>query len=399
MQPAQNNIITFNGGSSIIKFAMYQARDILTLIFSGSIKDISTKNTIFSFKNDNDNQQDIALSEVDDFDKAATYLIDWLELQLAFDTVKAVGHWLVHGLQHTEAVKISIELLTELKEISLFDPEHLPAEIKLREILSKRYPALLQIACFDTSFHTSMPHIAKLLPIPLKYFDKGIQRYGFHGLSYAYLMQKLHEISGNKVSNKKVILAHLGNGASLAAVKNGKCVDTSMGFTPASGLIMSTRTGDLDPGAAWYLMQVEKLTSEEFNHLINYESGLLGISETSADMQELTKNKDVDNRAANAFKLFCYQAKKLVGSYAAALEGLEILVFSGGIGENSSEVRKQICTGLNFLGIELDEIKNENNELIISTNSSKVIVYIIRTNEELMIAQLVDTGINQPIKN
>ena len=398
MQSLQNNILTINGGSSSIKFAVYKTDEPLTLILSGSIKNISLNNTTFSYKSDTDNKKDISLSAVDDFNKAITYLIDWLEVQLDFNTIIAVGHRLVHGMQHTEAVKISPELMTELKQISLYDPEHLPAEIKVIENLSKRYPSLLQVACFDTSFHTSMPHIAKLLPIPLKYFDKGIQRYGFHGLSYAYLLQKLQQIDENKVANQKIILAHLGNGASIAAVKNGQCIDTSMGFTPASGLIMSTRTGDLDPGVAWYLMQVEKLTSEEFNHLINHKSGLLGVSETSADMQKLIKNKHTDVRAADAFELFCYQAKKNIGAYAAALEGLETVVFSGGIGEHSAEVRKQICTGLNFLGIEIDDTKNKNNEPIISTNVSKVIVHIIKTNEELMIAQLVDKVLNQNTK-
>ena len=398
MQPLQNNILTINGGSSSIKFALYKTDEPLTLIISGSIKNISLNNTTFSYKNDTDNKKDISLSAVDDFNKAITYLIDWLELQVDFTTIKAVGHRLVHGMQHTEAVKISPELMNELKQISLYDPEHLPAEISLIEILLKRYPSLLQIACFDTSFHTSMPHIAKLLPIPLKYFDKGIQRYGFHGLSYTYLLQKLQQIEGNKAANKKIILAHLGNGASIAAIKNGQCIDTSMGFTPASGLIMSTRTGDLDPGVAWYLMQVEKLTPREFNHLINHESGLLGLSETSADIQELIKNKHTDIRAANAFELFCYQAKKIIGAYAAALEGLETVVFSGGIGEHSAEVRKQICAGLNFLGIEIDDTKNKNNEPIISTNGSKVTVHIIKTNEELMIAQLVEDVLNQATK-
>lgn len=396
MQTDKYNILTINGGSSSIKFALYQARDVLTLIFAGSIKNISKKNTTFSFGSGNDNEKDVALLEVDDFNKAATYLIDWLEEQLNFNSIKAIGHRIVQGMQHTEAVIISAKLLEDLKQICLYDPEHLPREIELIEIFSKRYPVLIQVACFDTSFHTTMPHIAKLLPISKKYFDRGIQRYGFHGLSYAYLIQKLQQIEGS--CKGKIILAHLGNGASVAAVKNGQCIDTSMGFTPASGLIMSTRTGDLDPGVAWYLMQVEKLTPEKFNHFINHESGLLGISGTSSDMKELIKNKNKDARAEEAFELFCYQVKKNIGAYAAVLGGLEILVFSGGIGEHSSEVRQQICTGLNFLGIELDEIKNKNNEPVISTESSKVTVRIIKTNEELMIAQLVGDVLNQTVK-
>ena len=398
MQTANFNILTINGGSSSIKFAMFQVQDNLTLLFSGSIKNINSQNTFFNCTGKNIEEKNIALLQVDNFDKGSAYLLDWLEMQTDFKNVKAVGHRVVHGMQHTEPLKISLELLEELKQISLFDPEHLPDEIKLIELFVKRHPALVQIACFDTSFHTTMPHIAKLLPIPLKYFKKGIQRYGFHGLSYAYLMQQLQNIKGINTAKLKIILAHLGNGASLAAVKNNQCIDTSMGFTPASGLIMGTRTGDLDPGVAWYLMQVEKLNAKKFNHLINHESGLIGLSETSADMQQLIKIKNDDSRATAAFKLFCYQAKKYIGSYAAALDGLDIIVFSGGIGENSPEVRMQICTGLNFLDIELDEMKNKNNELVISTNSSKAIVYVIKTNEELMIAQLVRNIFSHSIK-
>ena len=398
MQTANFNILTINGGSSSIKFAMFQVQDNLTLLFSGSIKNINSQNTFFNCTGKNIEEKNIALLQVDNFDKGSAYLLDWLEMQTDFKNVKAVGHRVVHGMQHTKAIKISLKLLEELKMISMYDPEHLPSEIKLVELFVKRHPAIVQVACFDTSFHTTMPHIAKLLPIPLKYFKKGIQRYGFHGLSYAYLMQQLQNIKGINTAKLKIILAHLGNGASLAAVKNNQCIDTSMGFTPASGLIMGTRTGDLDPGVAWYLMQVEKLNAKKFNHLINHESGLIGLSETSADMQQLIKIKNDDSRAAAAFKLFCYQAKKYIGSYAAALDGLDIIVFSGGIGENSPEVRMQICTGLNFLGIELDEMKNKNNELVISTNSSKATVYVIKTNEELMIAQLVRNIFSHSIK-
>ena len=194
--------------------------------------------------------------------EAANNLIDWLEKQEGFDSIKAIGHRIVHGMQHTDPEIISPELLTELKSISAYDPEHLPEEIKLIEVFTRRYPSLKQVACFDTSFHTSMPTVAKMLSIPRCYYERGIQRYGFHGLSYAYLMEELERVAGTESAQGKVILAHLGSGASLAAVKDGKSLDTSMGFTPAAGLPMGTRTGDLDPGVAWYLMQFEKLTSK-----------------------------------------------------------------------------------------------------------------------------------------
>lgn len=220
-----------------------------------------------------------------------------------------------------------------------------------------------------------MPAIAKLLPIPKKY---NLQRYGFHGLSYAYLMQELGKDAGDKT-----ILAHLGNGASLAAIKEGKSVDTTMGFTPTSGLPMSTRTGDLDPGVAWYLMNKEELTPKQFNHLINHESGLLGISGISPDMRELSKHE----KGKEAIEFFCYQTRKWIGAYATVLGGLDTLVFAGGIGENSAAVREMICENLEFLGIKLDKDKNTNNERLISTGKTNV--YVIHTNEELMIAKMV----------
>ena len=389
MKFQKNTILTINGGSSSIKFTMYELEEVLIQILSGSIENINSQNTTFSFTNTITEESKIAPVEINDFKEAANYLLDWLELQDGFAAIKAIGHRIVHGMQHTSAEKISVELLKELQQLCLYDPEHLPGEIKLIEIFTKRHPAFVQVACFDTAFHTTMPRIAKLLPIPRKYFDMGIQRYGFHGLSYTYLMQELQHIAGNETANGKTILAHLGNGASIAAVKNGKCVDTSMGFTPTSGLVMGTRTGDLDPGVSWYLMEVEKLLPEKFSQLINHESGLLGISETSSDMKQLIKNKNTDIRAAEAFELFCYQAKKFIGAYTAALKGLDTLIFSGGIGEHSPEVRSQICDGFDFLGIELCEIKNANSEILISAKTSKVAVYVIKTNEELIIAKLV----------
>jgi acetate kinase len=392
-------ILAINGGSSSIKFALFKTGNSLKQLFNGAIENIGTQKATLNFSNTIDQQKNIIDIEAADHDQAANHLIDWLEKQEHFDSIKAIGHRIVHGMDHTEPELVTDDLLNELKKISAFDPEHLPEEIKLIETFSKRYPALKQVACFDTSFHTSMPPVAKLLSIPRRYYKMGIQRYGFHGLSYAYLMQELERIAGNKSAKRKIILAHLGNGASVAAVKDGKSIDTSMGFTPTSGLPMGTRTGDLDPGVAWYLMQYERLDPKEFNHLINHESGLLGISETSADMRELMKIEDRDERAAEAIELFCYQTKKWIGSFAAVLGGLDVLVFSGGIGENSPDVRSRIGSNLEFPGIELDKIKNINNQTIISADTSKVNVYVIKTNEELMIATLVGWLLNYSDKN
>ena len=257
------------------------------------------------------------------------------------------------------------------------------------EALRRRHPALPQVACFDTAFHRSMPRVAKILPIPRRLQADGVERYGFHGLSYAFLMEELERVAGAGAALGKVVLAHLGNGASLAAVRDGKGIDTSMGFTPAAGVPMSTRSGDLDPGLVWYLAKTEQMTAQQFHRMINHESGLLGISETSSDLRDLLDRESGDIRAAEAVAVFCYQVRKWIGAFAAALGGLETLVFSGGIGENSSVVRLRICEGLGFLGIQLDEIRNAASEPVISTDAGRVKVRVIHTDEDMVIARAV----------
>lgn len=386
MKPHNTTVLSINSGSSGIKFAMYVEGVSLKLLFSGEIafRESDTKVSL----TDELTQQEIISHIINrGCDDAPKVLIDELEKQECFKTLNLIGHRIVHGMRLTEPQLISSHVLIKLKGISEYDPEHLPAEIELIEAFAKRFPTIPQVACFDTFFHTTMPGVAKLLPVPRWLHDKGIQRYGFHGLSYAYLLEELERIAGKETAHGKIVMAHLGNGASLAAVTNGKGVDTSMGFTPASGILMSTRSGDLDPGVGWYLMQFEKFTPQEFNHLINHESGLLGISETSGDMQELLKIQNTDGRAAEAIELFFYQTKKNIGSFAVVLGGIETLVFSGGIGTHSPKVRSGICSGLQFLGIEIDETKNINNAPIISSDTSKVCVRVIKTNEELMIAK------------
>ena len=399
VKTAKNNVLTINGGSSSIKFALYEVDLRLNKLLSGEVENIGQKNAAIRFNNPGDHQHHKIDIKSDNYESAANQLIDWLEKQVDFELIKGIGHRVVQGLEHTKPEKITDELLEELKKISAYDPEHLPEEIKMIAIFRKRYPDLVQIACFDTSFHTTMPPVAKLLAIPRRFEAKGIKRYGFHGLSYAYLMEQLDLEEWNETLRDRVILAHLGSGASLAAVKDGKSIDTSMGFSPAAGIPMGTRTGDLDPGVAWYLMKSEALSPKQFNHLVNHESGLLGISETSADVRQLLKVEETNNRAAEAIELFCYQTKKWIGSFAAALHGLDTLVFSGGIGENSPEVRERICHGLKFLGIELDREKNYNNGPVISSDISIVSVRVIPTNEELMIARSVCHLLKYNIKN
>ncbi len=390
MKPTSTSILTINGGSSSIKFALYQTGELLERILYGVIDRIGLQGTKLSFNGLNRKEQCSQSLEASDHKSAVNSLFDWLEEQKGFSSVRAVGHRVVHGMHHTQPEIITNDLLDELHRIAPYDPDHLPEEIEMIEAFRRRYPKLTQVACFDTAFHSSMPRVAKLLPIPRRFDGMGVQRYGFHGLSYTYLMDKLSHIEASNAANGRVILAHLGSGASLAAVNEGKSIDTSMGFTPAGGLAMGTRPGDLDPGAAWYLMRSENLTPAEFNNLINHDSGLLGISETSSDMRDLLAKETTDVRAAEAAALFCYQAKKWIGAFTAALGGLDTLVFSGGIGENSPVVRSRICEGLGFLGIELEEKRNMANAPVISVDNGKSVVRVIHTDEELMIAKTVN---------
>jgi acetate kinase len=382
-------VLAMNGGSSSIKFALFQTGEPLERKLVGKIDRTGLSGTNLTFHDLTQSQQVSRSIQATDQRSAVNFLVDTLEEQIGFASVSAVGHRVVHGMKHTEPESVTQGLLDELHRISSYDPDHLPREIELIEALRQRYPKLPQVACFDTAFHRTMPRAAKLLPIPRRFDAMGIQRYGFHGLSYAYLMKELGNVAGTKVAQGRVILAHLGNGASLAAVRDGWSIDTSMGFTPAGGLIMGTRSGDLDPGVAWYMMQAEHLTPQQFNHLINHESGLLGVSETSSDMRDLLAHESEDVRAAEAVALFCYQVKKWIGAFAAALGGVNTLVFAGGIGENAPLVRARICDGLGFLGIEIDEKRNAANAHVISAETSRVTVRVMHTDEELMIAKTV----------
>ncbi|MFT3855885.1 MAG: acetate/propionate family kinase [Ilumatobacteraceae bacterium] len=382
---AKNNILVLNAGSSSIKFAVYTWTEEIVEKISGSVKNIGYENVVLSIHR-NDKEEDHPL-HAPDFAGAIKGLMEWLENEHILQEVQAVGHRIVHGLHHSEPALITDTLLSELQSISHYDPDHMPVELDIIRQISKAYPDLLQYACFDTSFHTTLPAVAKTYAIPSAYFGEGIQRYGFHGLSYAYLMEQLSGINP-EAAKGKVILAHLGNGASLAAVEHGQCQDTSMGFTPAAGIPMSTRSGDLDPGIAWYMMQ-KGIDAKKFNQIINHESGLLGISGISGNMQELLQKKETNEKAALAVDIFCYQIRKFIGAYMAVLGGLDALVFSGGIGENSAAIRAAIGSGLGYAGIFVDEVRNVHHETIISGESSKVSIYVIPTNEEKMIATAV----------
>ena len=369
---------------------MFEASDSLRRILDGGIERIGLPEATFRVKASGQADNFSRPVKAPDHTVAVGLLMDWIEQRSGPDALTAVGHRVVHGgPKYYKPQRITAEMVTELKELSPFDPDHMPEEMLLTEAFHRRFPDLPQVACFDTAFHHDLPRVAQILPIPRCYEAQGVRRYGFHGLSYEFLMEELARLDGPDAAQGRVILAHLGNGASLAAVRNGKSVDTSMSFTPTAGVPMSTRTGDLDPGLVGYLARTEKMSAKQFNHMVIFQSGLLGISETSSDMRDLVEHETQDVRAAEAVALFCYQVKKWIGSFAAALGGIETLVFAGGIGENAAAVRVRICDGLEFLGIELEEKQNAANEGVISAVSSRVVVRVIHTDEEQIIAKAV----------
>jgi acetate kinase len=383
-------ILTINGGSSSIKLALFQCADSPVPMTRGMIGRIGLPNSVMVVNDVVTQQAERRTVNAPDHRACVELLMEWLEQNVGIEKLRAVGHRVVHGGRtYSRPERVTLEMLAELERISPYDPEHLPSEIELIKAFRTRYPNLYQVACFDTAFHRGMPRVASLLAIPRRYERLGVQRYGFHGLSYGFLMKELSRVGKPGEANGRIVLAHLGNGASLAAVRDGQAVDTTMGFTPASGMPMSRRSGDLDPGLISYLAQTEGMTVEQFHKMVNSESGLLGVSEISSDMRDLLEREQSDQRAAEAVELFCYQAKKAIGALAAVLGGLDTLVFSAGIGENSPIIRARICDGLEFLGVTLDTERNKTDEAVISADGSRATVRVMHTDEESEIARSV----------
>jgi acetate kinase len=370
LDPA-THVLCINGGSSSIKFAVFDIRLSARRLTSGQIERVGTKGTR-------------------GFAESVDVLLKRIAEQVDVGKLAAVAHRVVHGGPTLDSHRrIDARVLDELRRLQCFDPQHLPGEIAIIEALSARIPGAPQFACFDTVFHRDLPRVARLLPIPRRFEARGVRRYGFHGLSYAWLMEELARTAGSAAARGRIVLAHLGNGASLAAVSGGKAMDTSMAFTPAAGIAMSTRSGDLDPGLVGYLADAEGMSAAQFAHLVNFESGLLGVSETSGDVRDLLQREATDVRAAEALAIFCYGVRKCIGAFAAALGGLDLLVFSGGIGEHQPPLRARMCTGLEFLGISLDSSANERNSDVISAPDARVTVRVMRTDEESMMARAV----------
>ncbi len=380
-------VLTINGGSSSLKFGVFAAVEPIERVLSGCVERVGLEGARLIVSAGGRGSEERAVEALDQA-VAAGLVIERVAKDPGLAGIAAVGHRVVHGGDRfVEPGLVTAELLDQLRRTAPLDPEHLPGEIALIEAIGKAVPGVPQVACFDTGFHRAMPKSAQIVPIPRKYWGLGIRRYGFHGLSYAYLMEELARTAGPAEARGRVVLAHLGSGASLAAVREGRCLETTMGFTPASGLVMGTRCGDIDPGLFGFLAHAEGMTPERFHRMVNQESGLLGVSETSADLRDLLARRDRDARAAEAIDLFCYRIKTGIGSLSAVLGGLDALVFSGGIGENSPEVRRRACEGLGFLGVDLDDTRNAAGEPLISTATSPVRVRVIRTDEEAMIAR------------
>jgi acetate kinase len=395
MKPGSNSesaqfVLTINSGSSSIKFALFRVGSPLERILTGKFERVGLPDGDLTVVDVASKRREERAVPTPNHAACVPPLLELLENRVSLAAVRAIGHRVVHGgLRYHATQPVTGEMLTELRRFSPFVPDHLPSGIMLMEAIGKECPQVPQVACFDTAFHRDMPRVAKLLPIPRRLDAEGIQRYGFHGLSYAYLMEELERTAGAASARGRVVLAHLGNGASMAAVRDGKGIDTTMAFTPTAGLVMSTRPGDLDPGLFTYLARVEGMTGEQFHQMINKQSGLLGVSEISPDMRDLLARETADVRAAEAVALFCHSARKWIGALAAALGGLDTLVFAGGIGENAPVIRWRICNGLDFLGIQLDPERNQANAPVITKEGSRATVRVIRTDEELYIAKSV----------
>lgn len=377
-------ILAINTGSSSLKFKIFSDTHPPRLVASGSVTGIGTNKgscTITPIEGQPFAYGDIVIKTASE---AVIPILEWVQQQ--HYTISSVGHRIVHGgTKYSAPALIDDEMVGELKEIKSMAPSHMHAAISVINLMRKAFPAVPHIACFDTYFHQHMPFVAKYYALPKPLWKEGIVRYGFHGLSCEYIMSQLLQIDYSSES-KKTIIAHLGSGCSMTAVKSNESVDTTMGFTPAGGMIMSTRAGDIDPGILTYLMQQKGMTRSELGTLFNKESGLKAVSETSADVKELLEHEHTDIHAKQAINMFCYSAKKQIGALAAAMGGLDTLVFTGGIGENLHRIRARICSDLEFLGIRVNDVLNRQSYAIISGSNSKVTIYVIKTNEEAMIA-------------
>jgi acetate kinase len=383
-----NRILTINSGSSSIKFSLYHMGRAETLVLSGSIGGIGFGSGIFHVKNADGRTLVERHLQPQNHGAALKEMIEWLQSSSTVNDLEAVGHRMVHGgNRFSRPHLVTPDLLETLDKLMPLAPDHLPHEINAVKVFKDSYPGVKQVACFDTAFHRNMPQVAQTYALPGDLRRQGVLRYGFHGLSYEYILGELRKEAGIEAFEGRIVVAHLGNGASMVALKGGKSIDTTMGFSPAGGLVMSTRSGDLDPGVILYLFNEKGLDVSAVNRMVNKEGGLLGVSGISPDMKDLLDVEAKNQHAAEAVELFCYQARKFLGALAAVLGGLDTLIFTGGIGENAPQIRRRISENMEFLGIRLDPIRNDANAPIISHDHSPTTVRVMKTNEELMIAR------------
>jgi acetate kinase len=380
-------LLTLNVGSSSLKAVLYDLGPAETVVVRAAADRLGQPQGTLQVR---DAAGAVLLDHADplaDHAAALAVLFAWLRAQRLDEGLRAVGQRVVHGgSQYSAPTRITATVLATLRSLVPLDTEHLPQTLRVVEQVRQTYPDLPQVACFDTAFHRQMPRVAQMLPLPRDLWDAGMRRYGFHGLSYEYVLHALHE-QDRDAADGRVVVAHLGSGASMAAVHRGVGVDTTMGLTPTGGLVMSTRTGDLDPGVLLYLLQTHGLDPAALSRLVNKQAGLLGVSGTNADMRDLLAREAADPRAAEAVALFCYQARKLLGGLVAALGGLDTLVFTAGIGQHAPAIRARICAGLDYLGLQLDAARNAAHAPIVSSDASHVVVRVMPTDEDLMIAR------------
>jgi acetate kinase len=376
-------LVVINAGSSSIKFALYESS--LRCVFRGQVDGLGANPRFSAWDDGGDAIAAQALPLAADHASAIGFILDWIDERDDAWRLIGAGHRVVHGGdRYAVPVRLDERVLGELDALVPLAPLHQPHNLGAARAVAALRPELAQVACFDTAFHQTQPRIARLFPLPKALSDAGIVRYGFHGLSYEYIAARLPDILGERAEGR-VVAAHLGNGASLCAMKNRKSVATTMGFTALDGVMMGTRTGSVDPGVLLYLLDEKKMDARDVGRLLYHQSGLLGVSGISQDMRTLLASKDV--RAKLAIDLFVYRIARELGSLAAALEGLDALVFTAGIGENAAPVRAAVCAAARWLGVELDPKANLSHGPVISPPSSGVTVAVIPTNEEEMIAR------------
>jgi acetate kinase len=382
-------ILTINAGSSSLKAALYDMDRTERVTLACQVERIGQSGSQMRIVDGGRVTLLDRTADLDSHEAAARAFLEWLQHQQAEVEPSAVGHRLVHGgSTHRAPHILTADVLEDLQELVPLDPDHLPQALAVIRVATEAYPAIPQVACFDTSFHRSMSRVAQMYPLPPRFGDAGVIRYGFHGLSCEFIVQALRAIDAGAAQGR-IIIAHLGNGASLTAVREGVSVDTTMGFTPTGGIMMGTRSGDLDPGVLLHLLEAQGMQGTALNRLVNHEAGLLGVSGLSGDMRDLLGKESSDPRAADAVTLFCYLARKSVGALVAALGGVDTLIFTAGIGEHSAPIRERICEGLEFLGLELDAERNARHAPIVSRDGSRVVVRVMKTDEDLMIARHV----------